>query len=261
MSRYDWGGSNPQIERLNKEIEPIRSKVISHQIYRSLGTLSAIRTFMKHHVFAVWDFMSLLKSLQRELTCVTVPWVPTDAQGSRRLINDIVLVEESDEYGHGFISHFELYLKGMADAGSSSEAMDAFLMRIRDGQPVLTSLEAARVPDPAAEFVRATWHFIETAPLHCKAAAFAFGREDLIPDMFDQVVQVSHHEGNLGVFCDYLSRHIQVDSEEHTPMAMQMLADLCGDEDRKWDECVTTVNTALEARLQLWDGIVAAIGG
>src|SRR5579859_1220403 len=116
MSRYDWGESHPQIERLNKEIEPIRSKVISHQIYRSLGTLNAIRTFMEHHVFAVWDFMSLLKSLQRELTCVTVPWVPTGATGSRRLINDIVLVEESDGLGGGSISHFELYLAGMRQA-------------------------------------------------------------------------------------------------------------------------------------------------
>jgi hypothetical protein len=261
MSRYDWGGSNPQIERLNREIEPIRSKVISHQIYRNLETLSALRTFMEHHVFAVWDFMSLLKSLQRELTCVSVPWVPTGAWGSRRLINDIVLVEESDEHDDGFISHFELYLKGMAEAGASSGAMDAFLARIRAGQSVPTALGAARVPNPAADFVRTTWHFIETAPLHCKAAAFAFGREDLIPDMFDRVVQVSRREGNLGTFCDYLSRHIQVDSEEHTPMAMQMLADLCGDRNRKWDECVTTVNTAMEARLRLWDGIVAAIKG
>jgi hypothetical protein len=261
MSRYDWGESHPQIERLNREIEPIRSKVISHQIYQSLDTLDAIRTFMEHHVFAVWDFMSLLKALQVELTCVTVPWIPTETRGSRRLINDIVLVEESDEYGSGFISHFELYLNGMTEAGAPRGAMDAFLARIKDGQPVLASLEAAGVPGPATEFVRTTWNFIETAPLHGKAAAFAFGREDLIPDMFDQVVDVSRREGNLGTFCDYLSRHIQVDSEEHTPMAMQMLADLCGDDERKWDECVITVNAALEARLRLWDGVVAAIGG
>jgi hypothetical protein len=260
MSRYDWGESHPQIERLNKEIEPLRSKVISNRIYRNLSTLSAIRIFMSNHVFAVWDFMSLLKSLQRELTCVTVPWIPTDTPGSRRLINDIVLVEESDEFGQGFISHFELYLQGMAEAGASSVGIEAFLALIRDGQPVLPALDAASVPDPAAEFVRTTWHFIETAPLHCKAAAFAFGREDLIPDMFDQVVEVSRREGRLGTFCDYLSRHIQVDSEEHTPMAMQMLADLCGDDDTKWDECVTTINTALAARLRLWDGILAAIG-
>lgn len=95
---------------------------------------------------------------------------------------------------------------------------------------------------------------------HCQAAAFAFGREDLIPDMFDKVVAVNRASGNkLSIFVDYLERHIQVDSEEHTPMAMQMLADLCGDDDEKWRECVETVNTALAARSRLRDGILAAI--
>jgi hypothetical protein len=259
MSRYDWDESHPRIERLTKEIEPIRSKVVSHPIYSNLTTLGAIRTFMNNHVFAVWDFMSLLKSLQQELTCVRVPWVPMDDPGSRRLINDIVLIEESDEFGQGFISHFELYMRGMAEAGAAMDPMDAFLALIRDGHQVLPSLEAARVPDPAAEFVRTTWHFIETAPLHGLAAAFAFGREDLIPDMFDQIVEVRRREASLGTFCDYLSRHIQVDSEEHTPMAMRMLANLCGDDDVKWEECVATINTALEARVRLWDGILAEI--
>jgi Protein of unknown function (DUF3050) len=259
MSRYDWGENHPRIEKLNMEIEAVRSKVVTHQIYQKLTTLAAIRTFMEHHVFAVWDFMSLLKSLQRELTCVTVPWVPTDTPASRRLINDIVLVEESDELGQGFISHFELYLRGMTEAGADTAALDAFLELIRDRQPVLTSLDAVGVPRPAAEFVSSTWSFIDAAPVHCRAAAFAFGREDLIPEMFDQVVKVSSLEGNLGTFCDYLSRHIQVDSEEHTPMAMQMLADLCADEESRWDECVATINAALEARLRLWDGILAAI--
>ncbi len=260
MSRYDWAESHPKIEWLNKEIEPLRSKVVSHPIYRNLSTLNAIRVFMENHVYAVWDFMSLLKSLQRELTGVTVPWVPTGARESRRLINEIVLVEESDEFGQGFISHFELYLAGMSEAGASRATVDPFLAQIGRRQPVRAALKAARVPAPAAEFVGTTWDFIENGPLHGRAAAFAFGREDLIPDMFDQVVGVSRREGRLGAFCDYLSRHIQVDKEEHTPMAMQMLADLCGDDDVKWGECVSAAGIALSARTRLWDGILSAIG-
>jgi len=101
----------------------------------------------------------------------------------------------------------------------------------------------------------------EPAPVHCQAAAFAFGREDLIPDMFEQVVKVnSEQTGKLDTFVDYLARHIEVDGEEHTPMAMQMLADLCGNDDKKWQERAETVNAALEARVKLWDGIVAVIG-
>ncbi|MFY9931049.1 MAG: DUF3050 domain-containing protein [Streptosporangiaceae bacterium] len=259
MSRYNWSKTHTRIDWLTKEIEPVRVRVVTHPMYKQLSTMRAINTFMEHHVFAVWDFMSLLKSLQRELTCVNVPWVPTGVTGSRRLVNDIVLVEESDELDRGFISHFELYLRGMTESGASTAAIDAFISLLRDGRSVPSSLESAAAPEPSAEFVRATWDFIENAPVHCKAAAFAFGREDLIPDMFDQVVAVRANEASLDTFCDYLARHIQVDSEEHTPMAMQMLADLCGDDDSRWKECSVTINSALEARLLLWDGVLAAI--
>jgi len=260
MSRYEWSGSSAGVEQLKQAVNPARYRVISHPLYARLDDLEAVRTFMRHHVFAVWDFMSLLKSLQRSLTCVQVPWVPQGFTGSRRLINDIVLVEESDELGGGFISHFELYVDGMTQAGADRSAIDAFIGLIRQGRPVVTALREAGVPAPAAEFSGLTWKFIETAPLHCQAAAFAFGREDLIPDMFDKVVAVNNAIGDkLSIFVDYLERHIQVDSEEHTPMAMQMLSDLCGDDDRKWRECEETVNTALAARSRLWDGILAAI--
>src|SRR6202050_5914812 len=118
VSRYNWGETHSRIDWLTKEIETIRVKVVTHPMYKQLSTITAINTFMEHHVFAVWDFMSLLKSLPRNLTCVELPWVPTGPTGSRRLINDIVLVEESDEIGGGFISHFELYLAGMTEAGA-----------------------------------------------------------------------------------------------------------------------------------------------
>lgn len=259
MSRYDWGQRHPGIDRLEAEITDARRAVIEHPMYAALDSGDAIRTFQEHHVFAVWDFMSLLKSLQRNLTCVELPWVPTGPTGSRRLINDIVLVEESDERADGFISHFELYLEGMTQAGANTSVIDTFIGRLRSGQPVLAAIDEADVPGPSGEFVRLTWGFIEGAPVHAQAAAFAFGREDLIPDMFQQVVGVNERVGSLDTFVDYLARHIQVDSEEHTPMAMQMLADLCGDDEAKWAECAETVNLALDARARLWDGILAAI--
>lgn len=259
MSRYDWQGSNPSIERLKAAIEPIRRDVVSHPLYHRLNTMNAVVTFMTHHAFAVWDFMSLLKTLQRGLTCVQVPWVPTGPATSRRLINDIVLVEESDELGSGFISHFELYLEGMRQAGAGTGPIDAFIGLLRQGRPVLPSLKEAAVPEPAAEFVTATWEIIEHGSPHCQAAAFAFGREDLIPDMFDQVAALDSEHGRLSVFVDYLRRHIQVDSEEHTPMAMQMLVELCGDDGSRWAECEETITVALTARIRLWDGILAKI--
>lgn len=259
MSRYDWGQTHPGITRLEKAVDEARVRVVTHPLYASLTSHAAIVTFMEHHVFAVWDFMSLLKSLQRNLTCVRVPWVPTGPAASRRLINDIVLVEESDELRGGFISHFELYVDGMAEAGAGTAVVHGFVDLVRSGVHPLPALARAAVPEPAADFVRTTWRFIEGAPVHCQAAAFAFGREDLIPDMFTQVIAVKEQGAKLDTFVDYLARHIEVDGEEHTPMAMQMLADLCGDDDAKWQQCADTVNVALAARYRFWDGILDAV--
>ncbi|WP_020392570.1 DUF3050 domain-containing protein [Kribbella catacumbae] len=265
MSRYDWGQTHPGIEQLEKAVSAARDKVVQHPLYANLDTHESLVTFMEHHVFAVWDFMSLLKSLQRELTCVTVPWIPTAHTGSRRLINDIVMVEESDELEvdgqAGFISHFELYVNGMKEAGADTTPIEKLVDLLRGGAPVVESLAAAGVPQASIDFAGTTWSIIESAPVHCQAAAFAFGREDLIPDMFTQVVAVNERSKKLNTFVDYLERHIEVDGEFHTPMAMQMVADLCGDDQAKWDACADTINTALAARARLWDSILAAIKG
>ncbi|MER6399923.1 DUF3050 domain-containing protein [Kitasatospora sp. NPDC001603] len=257
-SRYHWDRSHPGLTGLQEAIDPLRREVVGHTVYGGLTSIGHVRTFLDRHVFAVWDFMSLLKSLQRELTCVDVPWVPNGPTASRRLINDIVLVEESDELGEGFTSHFELYVEGMRQAGADPAPVEAFLELLRAGTPVPEALKAAGVPQAAVDFTATTWEIIENAPVHCRAAAFAFGREDLIPDMFAQVISIDDPDGALTVFKDYLARHIEVDGEQHTPMAMQMLIDLCGDDDAKWAACAETVRLALSARVRLWTAIEEA---
>ncbi|WP_416984114.1 DUF3050 domain-containing protein [Streptomyces sp. T028] len=261
MSRYDWkltAGGHEGIERARSVLESARKEVTTHPIYQRISGQEHLRTFMAHHVFAVWDFMSLLKSLQRELTCVDVPWVPRGSAVARRLINDIVLVEESDELNGGFTSHYELYRAAMAEAGADTTRVDTFLDLIGEGHDLSAALRVAQVPAPAAEFVTTTFDIIAHSPLHCRAAVFAFSREDLIPDMFDQVIK---EEGTdrFPLFRDYLARHIEVDGEEHTPMALQMVTDLCGTDDTRWQEAVETVTVALEARSRLWDGITEAM--
>jgi hypothetical protein len=260
MSRYDWDQAHEGIDRTRTAIASARKEVTAHPIYHRISSRAEMATFMEHHVFAVWDFMSLLKSLQRELTCVDVPWVPRGSSTSRRLINDIVLVEESDELGGGFTSHFELYRAGMAEAGADTAPIDTFLRLLAAGNDVPRALRGARVPAPAAEFVTATFDVIADSPVHCQAATFAFGREDLIPDMFDQVIKVDGNAERFPVFCDYLARHIEVDGEEHTPMAMQMVADLCGADETRWEQSAEAAVRSLEARSRLWDGIMAAMG-
>lgn len=258
--RYHWDRSHPGLTSLRSAIDPVRKEVLEHGVYHRLDTLEQVRVFQESHVFAVWDFMSLLKSLQLKLTCVGLPWVPSGPTASRRLINEIVLVEESDELGDGYISHFELYLDGMERAGADTGPVRALLALLgEEGTAVGEAAKKAGIPQASADFMAVTWQIIDEAPVHCQAAAFAFGREDLIPEMFEQVVRIPDEEGRLSVFKDYLARHIEVDGEQHTPMAMQMLIDLCGDDDARWEECGETVREALRARVALWDAIAAAL--
>ncbi|MFB7345233.1 DUF3050 domain-containing protein [Streptomyces hydrogenans] len=258
--RYHWDRSHPGLTSLREAIEPVRREVVGHPVYRELNSLERVRTFQERHVFAVWDFMSLLKSLQRRLTCVDLPWLPNGPTASRRLINEIVLVEESDECGDGYISHFELYLDGMARSGADTAPVDRFLRSLGTGSGVAEAAKSADVPPAAADFMAVTWGIIENEPVHCQAAAFAFGREDLIPEMFQQVIRIEDANDRLALFKDYLARHIEVDGEQHTPMAMQMLIDLCGEDRARWAQCADTVRRALSARLALWDGILADCG-
>ena len=258
-SRYHWDRTHPGLNELQRAIQPEREKVVAHRVYRTLNSIGDVNVFMQSHVFAVWDFMSLLKVLQQRLTCTRVPWVPEGPTASRRLINDIVLVEESDELDEGYISHFELYLQGMAQSGADTGPITSFIDQLRDGRSVEDALASSGAPQGAVSFVATTWGIIDEAPVHCQAAAFAFGREDLIPEMFEQVIQIDDGAGVLATFKDYLARHIEVDGEQHTPMAMQMLIDLCGDDDAKWAECAKTVQLALEARNALWDAIAGQI--
>ncbi|MEU3032496.1 DUF3050 domain-containing protein [Streptomyces incarnatus] len=256
MSRYKSSVEHPEVLALKGHIAAVRTEVTGHPLYTSFHSHRDVAVFMEHHAFAVWDFMSLLKSLQRQLTCTSVPWVPQGPVASRRLINEITLVEESDEWGEGFTSHFELYRAAMDDAGADPGPLDAFLGLLRTGTPVPKALVAAGAPLPVRDFVGATWNVIETAPVHVQAAVFAFGREDLIPEMFEQVVRIDDRDGSLARFKDYLHRHIEVDADEHTPMAMRMLVDLCGDDARKWAECAGAVREALGERARFWDAIL-----
>jgi hypothetical protein len=247
---------------LRAAIEDTRKEVIGHPLYRRLTDEAAVVTFTEHHVWAVWDFMSLLKALQRRLTCVEVPWVPVGPPSTRRLVNEIVLAEESDELvpggelGARHASHFELYLLAMAQAGADTGPVTRFVDLIRDGRPVIRALADAPAPFPAAQFVASTWGAAQSPHVWGQAAAFAFGREDLIPEMFSQVSAIS--SPRLGLFADYLARHVELD-ELHGAMATAMVEQLCGDDGRRWAEATQAAEVALWARARLWTGTLAAI--
>ncbi len=250
--------SSASIEHIESRIAPLRARLTAHPLYASIRTPQHLRLFMESHVFAVWDFMSLLKALQSRLTCVAVPWVPTQFPESRRFINEIVLGEESDQFEGRAISHFELYLEAMQQAGADTSAIRSLLASVADG-----GFDASTIVAPAAAqaFVAATFRIIEHGSLAAMAAAFTFGREDVIPDIFRELVRdlSQQTDGSLDTFVWYLERHIEVDGEDHGPLSLRMVADLCGADDSLWEEAAEAAVTALEARLALWDGILAQI--
>jgi hypothetical protein len=250
-----------RLDFLQQRLHPFYKRLAEHPLYASFRTVEDLRIFMEAHIFAVWDFMSLLKTLQRGLTCVEVPWLPSPTPESRRLVNEIVLGEESDMYEGQHVSHFELYRMAMQSGGADTSAMDTLLQLLAQGEDLHTALERCGAPAEAIAFVKGTFQIITKGSLHQTAAAFTFGREDLIPEMFKGFVRDLDQKlaGSLGIFLWYLERHIEVDGEEHGPMALRMVSDLCGDDDRKWNEAEEAARTALKERLQLWDGIHARI--
>jgi len=238
-----------------EEIAPHREALRTHEVYGLIESVADVQTFMEHHVYAVWDFMSLLKALQRVVTCVDTPWVPRGDPQTRRLINEIVIGEESDELPDGRVmSHFEMYLQAMEVAGADITPITRFVDEIRAGHLVHVALQKSGAPAGSGAFVLGTMDVVNVGKPHAIAAAFAIGREDIIPTMFMEIVgNLATMDRRLDLFEFYLDRHIQLDGEEHSGLAMNMLANLCEGKEERWQECAAVAVAALQSRKALWD--------
>lgn len=293
---------DPSVIRLFEEMkESLRhdhNRLANHPIYAMMQDPEALRIFMTSHIFAVWDFMTLLKSLQLSLTTVTLPWTPPVHIEAARFVNEIVVGEETDEIYPGvYISHFELYLLAMEECRADRAPVDALLAAIAAGTgPDAIPDAIAGVPEATREFVRFTMATAQLAP-HQVAASFVFGRENVIPSMFLQLLAHHTHKPERSIsptrlrareyglklakflerryspreirlpdgpprgeaFRVYLQRHIDVDSESHGPMGERLLMAVCGRSRTKWDEAEQTARDSLNARDAMWHGVVAAI--
>ena len=250
------------IDRIENEIETLKVQLINHSLYKMMKSQEDLQVFMEHHVYAVWDFMSLVKKLQVDLTTTTLPWVPSTLPSAGRLINEIVWGEETDINKDAVpMSHFEMYLQSMEQVGASTSAMKYFLSTLNASPSIQHHIDSAELPSYIKEFLKFTFDVIETNKTHVVAAVFTFGREDLIPDMFIEMIKNINNESDLDLshLIYYLERHIEVDAGEHGPMALKMIQELCGDNQVKWEEALVASKTALNHRIALWDGIADLI--
>jgi Protein of unknown function (DUF3050) len=216
---------------LSEQISPIRKTLVTHPVYTELCDLQSLRI-------------------------VTIPWLPPKDIFSARLVNDIVLAEETDEVSPGrFMSHFDLYLAGMKEIGANIIPIQSFIQKLQLGEPVPIALDNLAIPATTKAFVLSTME-ATLKSTHEVAATFLLGREDLIPCMFRRILQ-SLDESSLDCkqLSLYLERHTHLDEDIHKPMGEQLLKHLCGNEEHKWEQSTIAAKKALLGRISLWNGL------
>ena len=236
------------LSALQEHIAKKQLELSQHKVYSYLKNIDALRLFMEYHVFAVWDFMSLLKSLQREITCIDVPWFPSSYSKSLvRLVNEIVLGEESDLDWQGRPSdHFSWYLLAMDEVKADTAAINEF---IQGGH-------VQKIPPAVRCFIQYHLHLSHYGEAHQIAASFFYGREQLIPGMFQGILNELQENAEQYAYLNYyFKRHIEVDGNEHGHMAQQCLQELCADDESKWKEAYESGLKSLELRKKLWDEV------
>ncbi|MBG6187042.1 DUF3050 domain-containing protein [Flavobacterium sp. CAN_S2] len=251
------------IETINNSIQPQKELLLQHSLYKKVKTIEDLQCFLENHVYAVWDFMSLLKALQSKLTCTTTPWFATQNPQTRYLINEIVLAEESDLTIDGNrSSHYEMYIEAMKACGANTAGIEDFLSEVDSLKNIFVAIKTSNLHPNIKAFLDFTFRVIEEGKSHEIAAAFTFGREDLIPSMFTEILknfQANFPETDLSKLIYYFERHIELDADEHGPMAMKMITELCGTDAQKWSDVEEVSKLALEKRIGLWDAIEETI--
>ncbi len=239
----------------------LRQRLIDHPLYDAVQTLPQLRVFQREHAFAVWDFMSLLKRLQQIVSGSTLPWLPPADPQATRFVQEIVLGEECDDDGRGgYASHFTLYLQAMQELTADTEPIDALVTAVQRGTTWSAALQSAAPLPTTAAFVTDTLRLVEHGTPSEIAAAFFYGREDVIPEMFTRLVRTLTAKG---IPCErllhYLRRHIELDGDQHGPQAERLLDRFIAGDPRERERAEQAACRALRSRLALWDGILAAL--
>ncbi|MFV8332061.1 DUF3050 domain-containing protein [Flavobacterium sp. GSP14] len=247
------------IDTINNSIQPQKELLLQHSLYNKVKSIEDLHCFLENHVYAVWDFMSLLKALQSKLTCTTIPWFATTNPQTRYLINEIVVAEESDLTIDGQrSSHYEMYIEAMKACGASTTGIEHFLSEVNSLKNIFVAIKKSNLHPNIKAFLDFTFRVIEEGKSHEIAAAFTFGREDLIPSMFTAILknfQANFPDTDLSKLIYYFERHIELDADDHGPMAMKMITELCGTDAQKWSDVEEVSKMALEKRIGLWDAI------
>jgi hypothetical protein len=206
--------------------------------------------------------MSLVKRQRNEVTYQALPWLPTVSAQIARFANELVLGEESDlGPDNKPASHFELYLRAMNEIGADTATITRFVGNIRRGIHWTAALKELEIPNEVDSFVNETLHCAIHGSAVEVASYFFFGREDIIPDMFKNLLPLlGRGTAEVPHLAYYLKRHIELDGDNHGPWAREMLISLARRNATGWKEATRAAQHAITARIRLWDGVQARLG-
>jgi hypothetical protein len=173
-----------------------------------------------------------------------------------------VIGEETDVDPDGsYVSHLDLYLHAMADIGASTLQFDRFRSLVLVGVPVEVALTRIGVPPHVQAFVAHTMALANSGSTEEVLAAFFYGREDIIPEMFrrllDTLYGAKHNNDRLRHFIYYIDRHIELDGDSHGPIGRELLEDLLANSPHKVERARRAACSSIEARIRLWNGTLS----
>ena len=238
------------------KLKELRDKITTHPLFESKLEPKQICKFMESHIFAVWGFMSILKSLQKKITSNNLPWLPNEntKNGLTNFVNEIILCEESDYIdGIGFISHFEIYLLAMKSMGARSDQLDMLVSKITDNGYDEKFIDDINVSIEVKNFLKNDLQVSMRGTLPEIVGAFTLGREKVIPNMFRYILPAIKESPTSKYLITYLERHIEIDGDRHGPLSMKLLDVSCSKE--QLNIAYTTAMKSLELRLLVWDRI------
>lgn len=287
---------NKKYDETLSEISGIQTRLLSHSMYSHLTDMDSLKILMSSHVFQVWDFMFLVKKMQHILQNNNkMPWIPPNNNQLTRFIQEIVLCEETDSFsklteitGKDSMSHLEMYLLGMENVGLETNSIKYMINEIQNYQSnansnvdysynldfdticgIIRKNRSSLVVNECLDMFE--WNLklsmeSDINNLHLISAAFIFGRENIIPPMFEQVIKFIPHTKETQVFWLYLERHIEVDGgsdthdeESHQELGSKLIKLLCNYDKNKWNQCLEIGVESLTRRYKVWDQVLEKI--
>jgi hypothetical protein len=119
------------------------------------------------------------------------------------------------------------------------------------------------VPSHVRDFVGHTMTLVNSATTEEVLAAFFYGREDIIPEMFRRLLRTiynaEHRDDRLRNFIYYIDRHIELDGDSHGPMGRELLEGLVAHSPHGTERALRAACSSIEARIDLWNGTLTKL--